>query len=132
MTCCVLDASAALCIALNKQETSEYVTLIESTDWVIAPDIFIPEVTNALWKYHQFEDLPIHLCELALDTSIHLIDDVVESKALYNESFAMACQVGQPVYDVLYLITARRHNGVLITADKRLSKIAQKHSIKTI
>ncbi len=128
----ILDASAALTIVLNKPEASTFIEILETSEWIIAPDIFIPETTNIFWKYHHFEDLPIAYCEEMLDKTVHLVDDFLNSKALYNEAFALSCLVGHPVYDVLYMIAARRHNGTLLTADKDLKKIAQKQSIKTV
>jgi predicted nucleic acid-binding protein len=127
----VLDASAAIKIVYqqpSKEKLSQYIT---NADWVIVPDIFISEVTNVFWKYHQFEDLPLDISENLMNKTIRLIDDVIETGDLYQEAFSFSCQTHHPIYDSMYLICARRHNAILASADNKLTKLAQKHAIKT-
>lgn len=126
----VIDASAAVAIALNRPESARLTKFVQQADWLIAPDIYISEVTNTYWKYHQFEDLPIDHCEYLLEKTIDLVDDIIDSKSLYAEAFALSCQSGHAVYDVMYLISARRYNGTLLTVDKKLKKTAAKYAIK--
>lgn len=128
----VLDASAAVGVVLNKQNTEKIEKKLEEADYIIAPDIFVPEVVNAFWKYHQYEDLPLDKCEYFIDCAVNLVDDIIDSGTLYKEAFVLSCQVGHPIYDVLYLISARRHNSVLLSMDEKLKKIAKKQSIKIL
>ena len=127
----ILDASAALRIALSKAESERLVEYLESADHIVAPDLFIPEVTNAFWKYHRFEGLAIEHCEFLLENTLNLIDEVLDTGSLYKEAFALSCKIQHPVYDAFYLIAARRLNGILITSDTRLKNIAEQLSIKT-
>jgi predicted nucleic acid-binding protein len=126
----VLDTSAAVETVLGRLQANEITDILAIADWVIAPDVFIPEVTNVFWKYHTFEDLPVDECEDWLDKTLALVDDTISSQTLYQEAFSLACNLGQPVYDVLYLILARRYNAQLLTIDKKLRNIALKQSIK--
>ena len=126
----VLDASAAVKIVHQEPATKKFSEYIINADWVIAPDIYISEVTNVFWKYHQFEALPLDICENLLNKSVRLIDDVIESGELYQEAFSFSCRTNHPVYDSMYLICARRHNAIFLSADKRLIKLAQKNAIK--
>ena len=128
----VLDASAAVGIALNNPGLEDIEKNFKKAEYIITPDIFISEVTNTIWKYHQFEDFPVNDCEYLLGCAINLVDDFIDSKSLHKEAFALSCQVGHPIYDILYLITTRRHSGYLLTLDKKLKKIANKQSIKII
>jgi len=127
----ILDTCAAIEVVLAKPRASLFVETLAQAEWVIAPDSFISEASNVFWKYHQFEQLPIKICETALEKSIQLVDDFVDSKVLYQEAFSLACSLKQPVYDALFLVLARRHNGVLMTLDKRMMKGASKSSIHT-
>lgn len=104
--------------------------MLAEADWVIAPDIFISESTNVFWKYYQFDELPMEICETTLERTIGLIDSFIDAKLLYKEAFSLACLLNHPVYDMLFLVLARRHNGCLLTMDKHLRKSALKHSIK--
>ena len=128
----VLDASAAIKIVLQQTVTKKLTDYLKQADWVIAPDIFVSEVTNVFWKYHEFEDLPVKDCEYSLNKTILLIDDYIQTKELYQEAFSFSCQVNHSVYDSMYLICARRHSGIFISVDKKLNKLAQKHSIKIV
>jgi len=128
----VLDASAAVGVVLNKQNAENIEKQLEKADYIITPDIFVPEVVNTFWKYHQFEDLPIDKCEYFIDCAINLVDDFIDSKTIYKETFSLSCQVGHSVYDVFYLVTARRNNGYLLSLDHKLNKIAKKQSIKIL
>ncbi len=126
----VLDTSAAIEIAFSRKTAPFFSSILEKANWVIAPDLFIPEAANVFWKYNNFQDLPIDLCEALLDQTLALVDDFVNSRLLFQEAFALACQAGRPVYDALYLVVARRHNATLLTRDKKLVKLGKKYSIK--
>ena len=128
----VLDASAAIKIILQQTSVKPLSDYLKKADWVIAPDIFVSEITNVFWKYHQFEDLPLNISENYMNKTIKLIDDFIEAGEIYQEAFSFSCQINHPVYDAMYLISARRHNAIFISADKKLNKIAQKHAIKIV
>ena len=55
----VLDANCAIEIALNKKEGERLKALLDESDQVLAPDLLVPEFVNALWKYHQFDQLSL-------------------------------------------------------------------------
>ena len=128
----VLDASAAIKIINQKKSTKKFSEYIINADWVIAPDIFISEVTNVYWKYHQFENLPSEMSENLLNKTIRLVDDVIETGDLYQEAFSFSCHTNHPVYDSIYLICARRYNAIFASADNKLNKLAKKHTIKIV
>ncbi len=128
----VLDASAAIKIVFQQTSSKTLSDYLKKADWVIAPDIFVSEVTNVFWKYHQFEDLPLNISENYMNKTIVLIDDFIEAGEIYQEAFSFSCQINHPVYDSMYLISARRHNAIFISADKKLNKIAQKYAIKVV
>ena len=128
----VLDASAAIKIILNHTSAKGFSDVLKKSDWVIAPDIFVSEVTNAFWKYHQFEDLPLQECENSLNNTISLIDDFIKAGELYQEAFSFSCQVNHSVYDSMYLICTRRHNALFLSVDNKLNKIARRQSLKIL
>lgn len=128
----VLDASAAIKIIFQQTSIKYLSDYLKKADWVIAPDIFVSEVTNVFWKYHQFEDLPLDISENFMNKSIKLIDDFIDAGDLYQEAFSLSCQINHSVYDSMYLICARRHNAIFISADKKFNNIARKYAIKII
>ena len=126
----VLDASAAIEIVLHRNSAENLAKYIIEADWVIAPTLFISEVTNTIWKYQKFADFPYSSCEKALEQALALPDDFINELELYREAFKLSCTLDHSVYDMLYLLAARRNNGILLTLDKQLIKIAIKCSVE--
>lgn len=127
----VLDASAAIEIVLHRSSAEKLSKYVMKTDWLIAPTLFIAEVTNSIWKYQKLAEFPYNLCENCLEQALQLPDDFIDELTLYREAFKLSCTLNHPVYDILYLITARRNNATLLTMDKKLIKIAAKCSVDT-
>lgn len=128
----VLDASAAIETILNRKSSKLLTNKIQQADWVIAPSLFVSEVTNVFWKYQKFADYSYADCEKNIEQAITLPDDYINDIELYREAFNMSCMLNHPVYDMLYLVLARRNNATLLTMDKKLSIAAQKCNIKTL
>jgi len=127
----VIDPSAAIEISLYRTYAGNFIQFLEDTLWVGAPDLFISESTNVFWKYHQFEDLPIEICEKSLERTIQLVDEFYPTNDLYLEALSVSFQTSHPAYDSMYLVLARRNNATLLTRDKKLYQLATKLSIKT-
>ena len=127
----VLDTSAAIELVLNRAVARKFKKVLTDADWVITLDLFIPEITNIFLKYHQFEGLPIDVCEDSIERAIRLVDQFESTAGLYREAFALSCQTNCSVYDAMVLILARRKNALLLTADEKLQTLAQELSIKT-
>lgn len=128
----VIDASAAVEIVLQKEKAPGLEQHLDKSKCIAAPFLYIPEITNVFWKYHAFKNLPVEFCENAIENAIGLPDEYHNEHELYNEAFAMGCQTGKPVYDMFYLVLARRSNAWLMTLDKSLRLIAEKHSVRIV
>lgn len=126
----VLDTSAAVEVVLQRNNSKQISEKLSNADWVISPDIYISEITNVFWKYYQFGELSMESCESGIENSIAIVDDIIASRDIYKEAFALSCISRHPVYDTLFLVLARRYNGIVLTMDKKLLKLAQKNSIK--
>ena len=126
----VLDASAAIEIVLQRDQAETFSSYVAEAEWVITPTLFISEVTNVFWKYQKLADFPFLVCEKGLEQTIGLPDDFIDERNLYREAFKLACTLDHSVYDMLYLVVARRNNATLLTLDNKLLKAAQKCSIE--
>jgi predicted nucleic acid-binding protein len=120
----ILDASAAVAIAMNLPESIKFLPNIDTSDVVIAPDLFVAEVSNAMWKYVRAGMLDSEQGSTALERAVMLVDTFEPGQILYKEAFALSVDHQHPVYDALYLVLARRHNGILATLDKRMVELA--------
>ena len=128
----VLDASAAVEVVLQKKAATKLSRYLDKADWVITPTLFISEIANVFWKYQRMTDLPIESCDRYIDQALGLPDDFLNEIDLYREAFKLACTADHPVYDMMYLIAARRNNGTLLTLDKKLKRAAKKFSVDTV
>lgn len=126
----VLDTSAAVSCSLSLPGWEAAKKFIEDADLVVAPDFFVSEVSNVLWKYHQFQKLALPVCEKALEVTVQFIDEFYESKLFYHEAFSLACYLRTSAYDMFFLVLARRNNALLLTLDRDLKTRAKKQGIK--
>ncbi len=128
----VLDVNAAIEIILKKDKKEKFNTVFQSSSWVIAPDLFISEITNVLWKYYRANIINHDDCIQYVEDGINMIDDFISSKDLWKEALGESIRNEHSVYDMLYAILARRNEAKLITNDSSLSKICKKMGISFI
>ena len=127
----VIDASAAIEIALGNEYAMAFSKILADSDLVMAPDTFSAEITNVFWKYAQFATLPVPKCEAGIDDCNDLVDDFVSTKSLCREAFLESIRKKHSSYDIFYLAVARRNNALLLTRDKKLLKLAEEMGVKT-
>ncbi|MCU7837610.1 MAG: type II toxin-antitoxin system VapC family toxin [gamma proteobacterium symbiont of Taylorina sp.] len=127
----VLDTSVAIEVTLQRDKEGALVKIIQESDWLIAPSLFVSEVSNVFWKYHQFSQYSLADCEKNIEQALALPDDYINDIELYREAFNLSCMLEHPVYDMLYLVLARRNNATLLSLDKKLNRAAHKTNVKT-
>jgi predicted nucleic acid-binding protein len=126
----VLDASAAIEIVLQRSQAARLADLLTGADLVFAPELFVPEVVNTIWKYHHFEDLGLDSCDRYLEAALGLVDAFVPSMEIHGEAFLLARTTRRPAYDMFYLALARREDAVLLTTDSALRKVAERQGVR--
>jgi predicted nucleic acid-binding protein len=120
----VLDASAALRLVLGLAEAKELALQLERTSVVMVPGLYCSEVANGLWKYVNAGHFDIDEALARFDEALALADSLVPDRTLTVEALAEAAARQHPVYDLLYVVLARRHGARLLTLDARLSGLA--------
>ena len=128
----VLDASAALEVVLERSRAGDFMRAIQEADTVMAPELLVPEVVNAIWKFHQFDSLDLSTCNRALELAIELADDLVSCRDLWREAFLLARKNGRPTHDMFYIALALREDAAIVTMDKALRKEAERHGVQVI
>ena len=126
----VIDASAAFALILEPIQHEDYRKEIERADTVIAPEIFISEVANVAWKYKKLAGFTHEETLTLAENGIELVDQFIPVNELWKESLREAINNDHPVYDFLYVICARRNDGILLTKDKKLRNICEKLAVK--
>ena len=126
----VLDVSAAIEILLQKEKKELFNATYEKASWVIAPDLYIAEISNVLWKYFKTGLISHIECIQYVEDGIELIDDYFPSKELWKEALGEGIKNTHSIYDMYYAILARRNDATLITNDSKLSLICNKLNIE--
>lgn len=126
----VIDAGAAVEIALNRSDAASLRNILLQAELVLAPDIFPSEITNVFWKYGNFSGLSADLCEKGRAFCIDLVDDFIATIDLCREVMSESLRTGHPAYDIFYLIVARRNDAYLLTKDKKSTAIARALKVK--
>jgi len=127
----VLDANAAVEVALEGKAAGPLSAMLSQSEEVIAPELLVPEIVNAVWKYHQFAEFDLGKCEKILELAVGLVDRLISHRAIYREAFALSrAQKSRAAYDMFYLALALREDALLLTLDGTLKKEAKRAGIR--
>ena len=122
----VLDASAVVRIIEGSSESVVLHEALLAADLVIAPELMLTEVANALWRLQRAGQLDAASLQPLLARATALVDHIEPDRTLQPEALALATHLNHPVYDCLYLVLARREVATLLTADQKLHGLAGK------
>lgn len=126
----VLDVSAAIEIIFQKDKKDLFNNTYKKGTWIIAPDLFIAEMTNVLWKYHKAKVISHKDCIQYVQDGIDMIDDFIDAKELWKESLSEGIKNNHSIYDMYYLVLSRRNDAVLLTNDGPLANICMKLNVE--
>jgi len=126
----VLDACAALEIALNREDGRRLRIGLLGAERILAPDTFASEITSAFWKYSVHEELSGEECRKGVAFCLDIVDDWMETRSLCPEVLVESVNANHSVYDMFYLVLARRNHAVLLTRDRKMKTIAEEMNIK--
>ncbi len=118
----VVDASVACKWLVEEVGSAEAAKLLAGNEGLIAPDLVIPEVCNALWRKSRAGQIAAAVARELVDGIAGFFDALVPSAGLAARSFAIAETLDHPVYDCFYLALAEHADAPLVTADTRLLK----------
>jgi predicted nucleic acid-binding protein len=126
----VLDASAGIEIALSRASAELYERKIEKASKVITSELYKAETANVLWKYINAGLLSKEEVQKRLKYCDDLIDEYVDISENNEEALNEGIRIKHSVYDLLYLVIARRNGAILLTQDKKLKKIAKESGVE--
>ena len=125
-----LDACGAMEILLQKEKAGKFSKVLQESTLIVAPDIYVSELTNTLWKYYTAKLLTEDECIQCVEDGINYIDIFIDSRELWREAFSAGLKNQHSIYDMLYMVTARRNSALLITNDSVLAAICKKNHIQ--
>ncbi|MBP2290428.1 type II toxin-antitoxin system VapC family toxin [Azospirillum rugosum] len=116
----VVDASVAIRWSIKDSFTPAAQAIIESGQPIVAPDLVIPEVANALWKMRRAGAIGAEQADQALEEIPRGFSRLVGTTSLMRRAYSIAESLDHPVYDCFYLALSENLGVPLITLDKRL------------
>jgi predicted nucleic acid-binding protein len=126
----VIDACGAAEILLDKEKADKFYKAMQEATLVAAPDLYVSELTNTLWKYYAAKMRTKNECIELIQDGIDFIDSFIDTKEIWEEAFSEGINNGHSIYDMFYMVTARRHGGILITSDSSLAAICKKNHVQ--
>ena len=118
----VVDASVALLWLVDLPASSKAEPLLDSSQALIAPDLIVPEIANALWKYVVFGQPSSFDAEDAIESLNQFFSDIVPTYPFRRRAMSISVELKHPAYDCFYLALAEQLSVRLVTADQRLIK----------
>jgi predicted nucleic acid-binding protein len=116
----VVDASVAVKWVIPEVLSAEADRVRDGDDAVLAPDLLLVEVANALWKKTAAKEISPREADTAFDLLRRSGIDLRPTAPLLPRALEVARSLGHPVYDCVYLALAEREGMAFVTADRRL------------
>ena len=119
----VLDASAALHVAMRLPTAEAIIDKLEQASLVLVPQLYFSETANALWKYVSHKQLSAEQAIERYQDICALPDQAISDQTLALEALSLATTYNHPVYDMIYAVLARRNACGVLSKDSRLAKL---------
>ena len=126
----ILDVSAAVDVLMEKGKVKLFSKVLHEVSSLSVPDLYVPELTKTLWKFHKANILTDEECISLIQKGIKLVDKFIDCKDIWQEAFSAGLITKHSVYDMFYMVTARRSGGVLITNDSVLAAVCKKNNVE--
>lgn len=128
----VLDANAALAMALGAEEGEALAMLRLVDEPIAAPQLIHAEVAHALSKYIKGGHLNAAEAVACGKDALLLVDTFYEDGSLWVEALTESTRLGHSTYDLFYFILARRLGATLYTLDKKLQSLCAENGVNCI
>ncbi|WP_461247529.1 type II toxin-antitoxin system VapC family toxin [Treponema sp. R6D11] len=126
----IIDVSGSVEILLKKEKFKKFDKLLQEAKIVLAPDLYISELSNTFWKYTKMKKYNKDNCIKYIQDGLDFIDVFINTRTIWEEAFSEGINNNHSIYDMFYMVAARRHNATLITNDKALAAICKKNHVQ--
>jgi predicted nucleic acid-binding protein len=121
----VVDSSVAAKWFVAEPDSPAARALLQRSDTLVAPDLLVAEVCNALWQKVRNQEISADQALLAASHLPGMFDSLVEAAALIPRALELALRFDQPLYDCLYVALAEIADAELVSADAGLCQLAR-------
>ena len=116
----IVDASVGVKLGVLEEGADRAKALVKRLEPLVAPELFVAEVCNALWGKEVRGQLALGQRASALASCVGSINELVACADLAERALELAVVLNHPVYDCFYLALTEARGGTFITADARL------------
>jgi len=116
----VIDASVALKWVIPEVLSDKADRIRAGDDEILAPDLLLVEVANALWKKTTSKEISPAEADRAFDLLNESGIDLRPTAPLLTRAMDIARRLNHPAYDCVYLALADREQASFVTDDRRL------------
>jgi len=116
----VVDASVALKWSAPEAGSPEALALFNRGEAILAPDLVISEVANALWKKVGRGEMNAAQAKAALAATARGYSALTPASGLAERALDLAMRFKHPAYDCFFLALAEARDATFVTADTRL------------
>jgi predicted nucleic acid-binding protein len=125
----VVDASVAVKWLVEEPLSDQALGVLGGSDELVAPDLFLAEIGNILWKKVRAGLLTPAMATERFTNLKEMGVTLVPGSGLSDRALALALETGRTMYDALYLALAEAEDCQFITADERLVNALSSTSI---
>jgi predicted nucleic acid-binding protein len=120
----VVDANVALFWTIKTPLSGKAAALLRNDRRLIAPDLIIAEVTNALFTQVRNRLEAADRAKDGLDLLPRWFAELVPSVMLRSRAFDLALELKHPAYDCFYLALALMRDVLFVTSDAHFQRKA--------
>lgn len=117
----VIDASVAVKWLVLEEMSDVAKELSGAPVRLVAPRLILTEVANALARRAVSGTLTLQQAASHFKSLRQYLPELIDVDDLIAPALEYACMFRHPIYDLIYLETARRLDAQLITADRRFA-----------
>ena len=128
----VLDANAAVAMALGMEDGDALEALRLGDEPIAAPQLMHSEVAHTLANYIRGGYLSAAEAIACGQDALLLVDVFYEDATLWAEALTESVRLGHSSYDLFYVILARRLGATLFTLDKKLQDLCAENGVNCI
>jgi len=118
----VVDASVALKWVLDEAGSDAAISL--RTQDLIAPNSWLAEATNALWRSARIGQITQEEATACLAELVNAPIASLPMELYLERGLKLAMESNHPAYDCIYLAVALHHGTHVVTADRRFAALA--------
>jgi len=97
------------------------IAALESVDQIVVPDSLFAELSNVIWQWIQFRQLPLQIGLDALLDAEALVDMMISSSQIRDVALKLAVEASHSFYDTLFVAAAIQVDTQVLTYDRKLA-----------